>query len=72
MEHMPPVPPTPDDPTRVDPEQLMRSGVRPPNRAARRALIRSLPRAKAGIARAMRGIQTSADAVALAKSRGRL
>jgi hypothetical protein len=65
MSSMPPVPLTPPDPTRID-------GEPPPtlNRAARRALIRSLPRAKAGIARTMRGIKTNADAIALAKSRG--
>ena len=40
------------------------------NRAQRRALVRSMPKIHAPIRRAMRGIKSSADAVALAKSRG--
>lgn len=40
------------------------------NRRQRRALVRSLPKSDAPIKRAMRGIKTSADAVALAKARG--
>lgn len=40
------------------------------NRRERRAMVRRLPRMHAPIKRAMRGITTSADAIALAKSRG--
>jgi hypothetical protein len=48
----------------------MDEAARPMNRRQRRALIRSLPKAHAPIKRAMRGIQTTADAIALARSRG--